>query len=305
VAVLVSGASGFLGSRLVERLTANGSDVIAVCRRSAPLAFQSNPRIRCLVQDLAQGGFDASELPDIEAVFHLAGATLGAGKDESLFLHANEQTTVRLCQALADHTDRFVFASSQVVYGDARNRCVAESFPLRSDGSAYACSKLNSENWLRWFQKLHGGQYLAMRFSGFINGGGIIDYLIDRALAGQPIELFSMGAVCRDYLTVEDAIDVLISALNQRNTSGFTPVNIGSGQVVSAHELAKLICAELQSSSRIELLTDPSPQGDFVFCIDRARELFDFRPSSLPNAVRLYAQHRMEQSLKRGDDGKD
>ena len=296
MAVLVSGASGFLGSRLVERLAADGQEVVAVARRPAPPAFESNTRIHWLLRDIAEDGLNPAGLPGIEAVVHLAGATLGAGEDENLFLRANEQTTVRLFQTLADRTDRFVFASSQVVYGDARHLGVTEDFPLQPDGSAYACSKLNSENWLRWFQKCHGGQYLALRLCGFIDGGSIVDYLIDRALAGEPIELYSHGKVRRDYLPSAEGVDVLMAALKYRGEPGFLPVNIGSGQAVSAHELATLVCAELQSLSRIELRTTPSPQGDFVFCIDRARQLFGFRPSSFTDAVRRYARHRLGQT---------
>lgn len=296
MAVLVSGASGLLGSRLVERLAADGQDVVALARRPVPAAFASNPRIRWVVRDIAQDGLDLVGLPDIDVVVHLAGVTLGAGKDESLFLRANEQTTVRLFQVLADRTDRFIFASSQVVYGDACHLAVTEDFSTQPDGSAYACSKLNSENWLRWFQKRHGGQYLALRFCGFIDGGGIVDYLIDQALAGEQIELFSEGKVHRDYLPADEAIDALVAALNYSDSLGFLPINIGSGQAVSAHELAMIICAELQSSSQIKLLTKPSPQGDFVYCIDRARQLFNFQPGSLINAVRQYAKHRQGQS---------
>ncbi|HEY8101588.1 MAG TPA: NAD(P)-dependent oxidoreductase [Burkholderiaceae bacterium] len=304
MAVLVSGASGFLGSRLVSRLAADGHDVVAVARRSAPAPFASHPRIRWIARDIAQDGLDLAGLPEIDAVVHLAGATLGAGKDESLFLRANEQTTVRLFQGLAERTDRFIIASSQVVYGDARNLAVTEDFITQPDSSAYACSKLNSENWLRWFQKRHGGQYLALRFCGFIDGGGIVDYLIDQALAGQQIELFSEGKVHRDYLPACEAIDALVAALNYSDNPGYLPINIGSGQTVSAHELAMNICTELQSSSQIKLLTKPSPQGDFVFCIDRARQLLNFQPGVLVNAVRQYAKNRQEQSRAMVSDAK-
>ena len=305
MAVLVSGASGFLGRRLVEQLAADGQDVVAVSRRPAPAAIKSNPRIQWVVRDIAQDGLEPAGLPDIEAVVHLAGATLGAGKDENLFLNANEHTTVHLLQALADRTDCFVFASSQVVYGDAHHLSVTEDFPLQPDGSAYACSKLNSENWSRWFQKRHGGQYLMLRFCGFIDGGGIVDYIIDRALTGEPIELYSNGEVCRDYLPSADGIDALTAALKYRGAPGFVPVNIGSGQIVSAHELAMLVCAELQSSSQIKLRTKPSPQNDFIFCIDRARQLFDFRPGSLTDAVRRYARQRQGQAQRQASDAKN
>jgi len=299
MAILVSGASGFLGRMLVERLVADHQDIVALARRRVPAAFVSNPQIRWIVGDIAQDSLDLVGLPKIEVVVHLAGATLGAGKDESAFLHANEQTTVQLVQALADHTNRFIFASSQVVYGDACHLAVTEDFPTQPDGSAYACSKLNSENWLRWFQKSHGGHYIAMRFCGFINGGGLVDYLIDQALAGEQIELFSEGRVHRDYLPVDEAIDAILAALNYKACPGFLPINIGSGQAVSAHELAKIICAELQSSSQIKLRTKPSPQDDFVFCIDRAKELLNFQPSKLNVAIRQYAKSRQAQSKRK------
>jgi nucleoside-diphosphate-sugar epimerase len=231
-------------------------------------------------------------LSGLEAVVHLAGATLGAGEDEALFLRANEQTTVRLFQAVSCHTDRFIFASSQVVYGDAKHLSVTEEFPLQPESSAYACSKINGENWLRWFQRRHGGHYLALRLCGFVDGGGIVDYLIDRALAGQTMELYSEGRVRRDYLPSENAIDVFVAALNFKGEPDFLPVNVGSGQAVTAHELAELVCAEIQGTGRVELRDTPSPQGDFVFCIDRAKQLFGFQPGSLREAVRRHARNR-------------
>lgn len=296
MAVLVSGATGFLGSRLVDRLVADERDVIAIARDSVPLTYAENPRIKWIVRDIAQDGLNLDGLPEIEATVHLAGATLGAGNDENLFLLANEQTTVRMLQALAHRTNRFIFASSQVVYGNANHLAVTEDFQTQPDGSAYACSKLNSENWLRWFQKRYGGQYIVMRFCGFIDGGGIVDYLIDQALAGRNIELFSEGKVRRDYLPVNEAIDAIMTALNCPAAPGFLPVNIGSGQLVSAQQLAMVICEELQSPSQIKLLTKPSPQDDFVFSIDRAKQLLNFYPGDLVDAVRQYAKYRQEKN---------
>jgi nucleoside-diphosphate-sugar epimerase len=302
MAILVSGASGFLGSRLVERLAANGQDVVAISRRPAHGLLGSNPRVRWVLLDIEKEGLPLNGLPDIEAVVHLAGATLGAGKDENKFLRSNEQTTVRLLQALAEHTDRFVFASSQVVYGDACHLRVDEDFPLQPIGSAYACSKINSENWLRWFQTRYGGQYLALRFCGFIDGGGLVDYLIDQALTGAPINLHSKGMVRRDYLSSANGIDALLAALNFRGQPGFMPVNIGSGQSVSAHEMARHVCTKLRSSSQIVLNTSSAPQGDFVFCIERAQQLLNFQPSNLIEAVQCYAEHRQSQAQKRSND---
>lgn len=297
--VFVAGASGFLGGRLLKRLSRDGHEIFATTRSDIPQDLQNLPRVRWLKGDILKGEIEFKALPYFNAVVNLVGATLGAGKDELLFLRANELATIHVCQELAERFDIYIYASSQVVYGDACNLAVNEDFPLIPNGSAYACSKLNAENWLRWFQKRNGREYLTLRLCGFIEGGGIIDYIIDRASTGEVIELFGNGNVRRDYLPVEKAVDVMVSALNYKGGPGFLPVNIGSGQAISAQELALLICSELQSPSQIHLLDSPSPQGDFVFNIDLAKKLFDFCPGSLADAVRSYARQRWDE-VRRG-----
>lgn len=298
MAILVTGASGFVGRRLVEVLAARGLDVVAIARKPATGPIGSLANVRWIVRDIARDGVDVTQLSDVDTVVHLAGATLGAGVDEHLFLSANEMTTVRLMQVLAGQVRRVVFASSQVVYGDARHRSVTEEFPLHAEASAYACSKVNCENWLRWFQARHGGQYLALRLCGFVEGGGLVDYLIDRALADATIELFSRGDVCRDYLPLAKGVDALAAAALGAGEAGFLAVNVGSGQVVSAAELATIVVADTGSASRIEKASRNAPQGDFVFNIDRARNLLDFDPGSLIEAVRIHAANRRNMPMQ-------
>ena len=297
--VLVTGAAGFLGSRLVERLAATDHDITAIDRCPIPGQFLSSESIAWIEKDIAHDGIDLHEIAGIDTVFHLAGATLGAGQDEWRFLMANEATTVRLLQACAEHAKKFIFASSQVVYGDINHTAVTEDFPLQGVGSAYACSKLNSENWLRCFQKKHGGLYMALRFSGFVEGGGAIDYIIDRALRNEPVELFSRGTVHRDYLPVEKGVEALLAALRYEGAAGFEAFNIGSGQAITSFELAKLICAEMGSSSEIIRSPLPAPQGDFVFDIRKATQCLKFNPEDLPEAVRHYL-HRRKATFERG-----
>jgi UDP-glucose 4-epimerase len=297
MAILVTGATGFIGSRLVERLVADGQRVVGITRNRDSALGLTNPLIKWIFQDLAEDEFPMEALVGVTSVVHLAGETLGAGEDEMTFLRANEQTTIKIAKSLTSSVDHFIYASTQGVYGDAKNLAVAEDFPLSSTGSAYACSKLNSENWLRWFQKRNGGSYISLRFCGFIEGGGIINYIVNQAIANQDIELFSNGAVARDYLPISAGLDAIIAALNYSPTQGYVPINIGSGQVIPALEIANIICTELKSVSQIRLLDVPSPQGDFVFCIDRAKSLLAFTPENLENSIRSYSisqKHRRE-----------
>ena len=127
MAILLTGASGFLGYQLLNRLIEEGREVVAVSRRSSEKqSFHSLSKIHWCEQDIAAEGISLKGMPNIEAVVHLAGANLGAGNDEAQFLYANEMTTVRMLQSLAGRVERFVFASSQVVYGDVRQLNVNE-----------------------------------------------------------------------------------------------------------------------------------------------------------------------------------
>ena len=73
----------------------------------------------------------------------------------------------------------------------------------------------------------------------------------------------------------------------------------------STLEIAEWVCDELHSLSLIELNENPPPKNDFVFCIDRARELLNFQPSELNEAVRQYAKHRRGESREAMSDAKN
>ena len=61
--------------------------------------------------------------------------------------------------------------------------------------SAYSSSKVSSENCIKLFQKNHKGVFFSLRFSGFVEGGGIIKYIKDQALNNLPIKLYSKGNI--------------------------------------------------------------------------------------------------------------
>jgi nucleoside-diphosphate-sugar epimerase len=138
----------------------------------------------------------------------------------------------------------------------------------------------------------HGGEVIALRFCGFVNGGGGIDYMIGRALLDEPIELFSNGMIYRDYLTVDKAVDAFVLAAAYRTNSGFEAFNIGSGTAVSTYELAKIICAELGSQSEIVLSDRKAARANFVFNVGKAIEHLGFVPEDLRASISAYAMKR-------------
>jgi nucleoside-diphosphate-sugar epimerase len=245
------------------------------------------------LRDLSMEGLLNEEIEGVETVFHLAGATIGAGYDEKTFFSANEAITVHLLQSCAGRVKRIVHASSQVVYGNINHLAITENFPIIGFDSAYACSKVNAENWLRWFYHKSGGVYIVLRLTGFIEGGGIVDYMIDKALGNDPIELFSKGIICRDYLHVDDGIDALVAAL-RIDSLGYWVCNIGSGQAITTLELANIVCTEIGSSSKIIPIATPADRTNFVFDISLSKTMLGFSPRSLVDEIRSYVRYRTE-----------
>lgn len=294
MSIVVTGANGFLGRRLVTRLLERGDAVLAIGRGACPEIWAGQERLTWLRRDLAVGELSASDLGEPTVVFHLAGATLGARLDAAGYLAANEATLITTLSAAAGHGPRIVIASSQVVYGDANHLAVREDFPLDGSESHYAASKVNCETWARWFQRKHGGSMVLLRLSGFVEGGGAVDYFIDRALRGERLELFARGEIRRDYLAVDSGIDAFLAAADYHSAAGVTAFNIGSGESMSAAALAELVLSETRSSSEIHLTAAPAPQRDFVFDISLARRVLGFTPAALADTVRRHVRRRQD-----------
>jgi nucleoside-diphosphate-sugar epimerase len=289
--VLVTGASGFLGLKLVEELVDRDFDVIAISRTDLPVSLSNHTNLRWIVGDL-NGDLAQLDLPKLSAVIHLAGKK--DGSNEKDLFESNEQVLINLVESLKGLFDVFIFASSQMIYGPVNSTKVDEASSLSGASSAYACSKLNAENWLAYFQKKYGGSYFLLRYTGFVDGGGLVDYLIDRALSDDDIELLSKGSVKRDYLHSSDAINSIVAAIRVNLGPGVFPINIGSGDIVSTLQLAQVVCSEIQSNSRIKLLAEPAPKDDFVFDIKKARSILGFKPMGLTNSVKKHSRDRLK-----------
>lgn len=294
--ILVTGASGFVGKKLVAELSNNREKIIAIYRSEPDTNLLNLPNIQWIKSDLTSSDNILNSLEKIDTVVHLAGATLGAGSGEDIFFESNEIITFNLLNQLARNCSNFIYASSQVVYGDVCNLKVKEDFLTDISESAYACSKVNCENWFKWFQKKFKGNYISLRFCGFIDGGGLIDYIIKNAIEHNKIELFSKGMIVRDYIPSLDGIKAITNAIKIINNfeNKYLPINIGSGQSLSALSVTDLIIKTLDSRSKIVLLDQDGPQGNFGLDIRTAQEILNFVPSKLEDEISKYALKKKE-----------
>ncbi|WP_177191204.1 NAD(P)-dependent oxidoreductase [Luteibacter sp. UNC138MFCol5.1] len=223
--MLVTGASGFLGRNLVDRLRQLGCDVVPIGRAQG---------FDLLTDRLALDG--------VRHVFHLAGETgvLDAWSDPSRFHLVNAHGTVRVLEQCREADVSLTYVGAYI-YGIPERLPIDESHPVRPN-NPYAFSKWMGEEACRWYASTYDMSITAIRLFNVYGPGQsnrflitrIVDQLMDPAV--ESIELMDL-APRRDYLFVDDAIDAFVAAMPER---GFRVLNVGQGQSWSVSEVVRI-----------------------------------------------------------------
>jgi UDP-glucuronate 4-epimerase len=281
--VLLTGAAGFIGSTLAERLRARGDDVVgfdnfdpfyprAVKERNLT-RLRADKGFRLIEGDLRQPAdlkraFD--EAGAVDAVVHLAAL---AGVRPSLlepvrFYEVNVMGTLHLLEASrARGVQRVVFASSSSVYGLDSTVPFRESDPCAAPLSPYAATKRACELLAFNTHHLHGLAITSLRLFTVYGPRQRPDLAIHKftrlIAGGQTIELFGDGSTSRDYTWVDDIVDGIIAAVDQQGRD-HAPLcrtyNLGGSQTTTLRELVDQIAAALGRQPNI--VWRPEQPGD-------------------------------------------
>ena len=268
---LVTGITGFVGSRLAERLLNDGYDVFGLIRpcasRDLKVIEPLLPEITLLVGDLTSV-FSLSNVlrtasPDI--VFHLAALSPVRYSFERPFEYQeiNYMGTLNLVHSLMELSDykkrRLVAASTAEVYGMQANMPFKEELGLKPS-SPYAVSKAAMDMYLRMAMGVFDLNCVILRptnsYGRKYEKGFIMEYLITSMLSGERVYLGAPESI-RDYLYVEDHVGAYILAAERENARGQV-FNVGSGMGISNKDLALRISEILDFDvKKIELGSYP------------------------------------------------
>jgi UDP-glucose 4-epimerase len=261
----VTGAAGFIGSTLVDRLLAEGHQVVGVDNLSTGMlanlenALQVNERFTFLQNDI-----QAPELTDLisganpDIIFHLAAQVdVPASVSNPQFdARNNVLGTINLCEASRRaRVRRIVYtASGESRYGAPACIPVAEIGPLDCL-SPNAVSKLAGEMYLRAYAEIYGLISICLALASVYGPrqkphgpAGVIGDLCRAMITAQPFTVYRDSTVAHDYVYVDDVVSALMRA-------GCAPIettgtyNIGTGQPSTVTEVRGLIAAELDGWS--------------------------------------------------------
>ena len=312
--VLVTGASGFVGSHVVRQLVGDGAHVVAL---SSSVSQRTPERLADVIADIEivdANICDPSSLthavavarPDL--VIHLAAFT-HVGRsfyrvDENI--QTNVQGTVNLLQALDGRFERFVYIGSGDVYGDGQA-------PFREDQpvapvSPYAVSKYAAERFCRMFHQAYSWPIVCLRpfnaYGPWQSVDRVVPELVVAGLQGKPLQM-TEGRQTREFTFVEDVANAFVLALVTPGIDGEV-LNVGSGEEVSMRTLALTVLELLGNPVEPEfgaLPYRPTEIWRMVGDSSRAERLLGWRatrslPDGLARTVDWYKQRLAEGALR-------
>lgn len=296
--ILVTGAAGFIGSHLCERLLSENHNVVGLDNfdpyydlhiKRGNLARLTHPNFAFHQADIC----DRAALQDIFAaqsfdrVVHLA-ARAGVRpsiEEPSLYCDVNLTGTTNIFECARKSDTPVVFASSSSVYGGSTRVPYREDDPCLGPISPYAATKRAGELMAFTFGHLYHLPIVALRFFTVYGPRQRPDMAIakftKRVLDNQPITLFGDGTSARDYTFVRDIVSGVVSATERAPQLGGEIVNLGNSQTVELRRLIEVIEDATGKTAQVEWQADQPGDVPLTFAdISRAQKLLGYAPQT-------------------------
>ena len=275
---LVTGAAGFIGSHVCERLLSAGHAVWALDDLNSfydPSIKRRNlAEIQALHKPFHFTQGDVADRPRVERLFqevqfdqviHLAArAGIRPSLEEpALYQRVNVEGTANILEAArVSGVAKITLASSSSVYGINAKVPFAESDPVFCPISPYAASKLACEALGHVYHHVYGMDVVMLRFFTVYGPRQRPDLAIHkfarRIVAGQPIEVYGDGSSARDYTYITDIVDGIMACVGQ--TFGFEIFNLGGSNPTKLSRLVELLESALGKRALVD--RKPDQPGD-------------------------------------------
>lgn len=293
--VLVTGAAGFIGSHLVERLVRDGHSVRAYVHYNSRNDWGNleliDPAIQREIEvvsgDIADPFSVRAATHGVQVVYHLASliAIPYSYVAPQSYVHTNVLGAINVLQAARDEgVERVVHTSTSECYGTAQYVPIDERHPLQGQ-SPYSASKVGADMLAESYWRSFGLPVATIRpfntFGPRQSARAVIPTIIAQALRGGAIKLGSLSPT-RDMNFVDNTVDGFIAMASHPKAVGEV-VNVGSGREISVGDLARLIVQMVGSRSEVvedlQRIRPPNSEVERLLCGNaKAAELIGWVP---------------------------
>jgi UDP-glucuronate 4-epimerase len=305
--ILVTGAAGFIGSHLAEKLVNQEHEVVGLDnfndyydparKRANETRLNRYANFRMVEADIRnrQGMFDLFEAEKFDAVAHLAAmaGVRNAVLYPELYVEVDLNGSQHLMDAArATGVGNFVQASTSSVYGNTKQIPFVETDPCDRPLQPYAAAKRAAEILGYSYHHLFGLNFTVVRFFTVYGPNGRPDmmaYLVAESVAkGVEIPLYDGGQMWRDWTYVDDITDGVAAAVAR--PLGYEIINLGRGEPTLLADFVRYI--EELAGRKANVVNKPRLSADFVknqADISKARRLLGYNPQvSVQEGVRRF-----------------
>lgn len=293
--ILVTGADGFMGSHLVDRLLSQGAKVSVYVRGNSvsgttQYSLKNIKHLEGIIEDILTGDIASADAIELviknkpEIIFHLAAdAYVPNSFDHPIeVMETNVIGTLNMLQAVKEsrRIKRIVCTSSSEIYGMTIGGSIDEEHPLYPS-SPYAASKVAAD---RYAYSYCNTYHLPIAIIRPFNTYGprhtydVIPKFIDLALHGKTLTIHGSGKQSRDFTYVDDMIDAFMIMGSHEKAIG-RAVNFGTGEAISINYIANKIKELSGSVSQIIHTAERKAQVPKLLCdYSLAKKLFGWSP---------------------------
>ena len=289
--ILVTGGCGFIGSNLASALVKKGYTVHILDNLSTGKLENIQEFADKIVfwqGDITDRSRVDKVVSQVDIIYHLAAqiSVSESIKNPCKDAAVNIEGTLNILQAAAAYgTKKIVYYSSAAVYGEPEYLPIDEKHPLKPS-SPYGLSKLTAEKYAELYSKFYGLNITVIRPFNVYGPKqdpknpytGVISKFLDSAILGREIQIYGDGNQLRDFIYVEDLVDLSIKVL-LKETPGFLVLNAATGEKTTIRSLAEKIRKLTASTSQIRFL--PRREGEIYQSyadISAAKRFLDFKP---------------------------
>jgi UDP-glucuronate 4-epimerase len=294
---VVTGAAGFIGSHLTERLLIDGGTVTGIdsfdafydprIKRRNVAACLANPRFHLAEADIRdKAAMDKAIGADTEVIVHLA-ARAGVRPsiaEPALYADVNINGTVVLLEiARQRKIPKFIFASSSSVYGNNKKVPFSEDDNVDFPISPYAATKKAGELICHTYHHLHGIAINCLRFFTVYGPRQRPDLAIHKFARlieeGKPIPVYGDGSMMRDFTYIDDIINGVVAAADR--CSGYEIYNLGESRPISVNDLITELEAALgKKALKTQLPLQPGDVDRTFADVTKAERDLGYSPST-------------------------
>ena len=313
--ILIFGGLGMIGSSLANVLVKLGANVTIVDAKIEP--FGANLfNIKSIINDVKLLNVDirhrnklAEIIRENEIVFSLAGQVSHNDSINDPYLdaeinylgHLNILETVKVVNPKI----KLIYSGTRLQYGKIKSNPVTEDHPLKPL-TPYSLNKLAAENLYFFYNRVYGIPIVSLRISNPYGPRGqmkhskygIVNWFIRQAMEGRVIDIYGNGEQLRDYIYIDDLVELLIKVAIDSKANGMV-FNAGSGNGVSFKNMLKTII-KIVKNGKINHVNWPDnyinvETGSYIADISKVKSLIKWNPNiNLEDGIRKTYEYYIE-----------